>query len=473
MRRAPARRAPGEAPNNSDVFDYEQPTTGGSHVLFSVQFVPPTQADALARARREGTRRVAWLLVLTLVAALWLVPAGVVRVGLALVPLGLALRAPLGALLGVPRPFDPSVFSSPLLGVVSAAAGPLAVIGVVLILVGALLWERAPARRLPSLLAAGVLLVGAPYLLGGLGRGIVPPSAGVTIGVWLVWHLTLFALAAGMVTVAAALLRGTAEPSGWRSPLVSVSALIVPAAALFRGSEPDYRPSWRVAVGVAIAVAATIIGVLVWSPRGGWPDWYTLLWLPPLALVTRPADRRAAIVSIALVAGSAAALLAWGADIEGRLQAARRDLAGLGDVSNAPVSDSLRAWGDSLRHQPVPASPSELYALWRSSPFWAGGRPPPVTLGVWRPDGTPRFALELDALDLSSDRLAALVRGLTPADTAMVIPLRRAPGAHQVLLVRSDSTAVLSVALGPRSALVPRARLGRLLDPTPPRAPIN
>src|SRR5439155_879583 len=313
------------------VFDYEHPTTGGSHVLFSVQFVPPTQADALARARREGTRRVAWLLVLTLVAALWLVPAGVVRVGLALVPLGLALRAPLGALLGVPRPFDPSVFSSPLLGVVSAAAGPLAVIGVVLILVGALLWERAPARRLPSLLAAGVLLVGAPYLLGGLGRGIVPPSAGVTIGVWLVWHLTLFALAAGMVTVAAALVRGTAEPSGWRSPLL----------------------------GAALAVVAAAVGVWVWNARYGWPDWYTLLWLPPLVLVTRPADR-----------------------------------------------------------------------------------------------------------------LAGRLRGRTPPGTAMRIPQRRAPRAHHLLLVRPDSPAVLSVALGPRSALVPRARLGRLLDPTPPRAPL-
>jgi len=54
----------------------------------------------------------------------------------------------------------------------------------------------------------------------------------------------------------------------------------------------------------------------------------------------------------------------------------------------------------------------------------------------------------------------------------MRIPQRRAPRAHHLLLVRPDSPAVLSVALGPRSALVPRARLGRLLDPTPPRAPL-
>jgi signal transduction histidine kinase len=434
--------APGEAPDNSDVFDYEQPTTGGSQVLFSVQVLPPDQAGALARARGTGTRRVAWLLVLTLLAALWLVPAGATRVALALVPLGLALRAPLGALLGVPQPFDPSVFSSPLLGPVSAAAGPLAVIGVVLILAGALLWERGPARRLPSLLAAGVLLVGAPYLLSGLGRGIVPPASGVTIGIWLVWHLTLFVLAAGMVTFSAALLRGRAQAVGWRAPLL----------------------------GAALAVVAAAVGVWVWNARYGWPDWYTLLWLPPLVLVTRSADRRAAIVSIALVAGSAAGLLAWGADIEGRLQAARRDLAGLGDAPDPAAAASLRAWGDSLRRAPIPAKAPELFALWRASPLRATGRP--VTLGVWRRDGTPVLDLELDALDLPADTLAAMVRSLPVSDTVAVVSLPRAPALHHLLLVRLDSATVLSVALGPRSALVPRARLGRLLDPTPPRAPL-
>jgi signal transduction histidine kinase len=435
--------APGEAPDSSDVFDYEQPTTGGSRVLFSVLVVPPDQGDAVARARDVGRRRVAWALVLTLLAGVGLVPAGITRVGMALVPLGLALRAPLGALFGVPRPFDPGVFSSPLLGPVSAAAGPLAVVGIVLVVLGVLLWERGLPRRALSIPGAAILLAGAPYLLGGLGRGIIPPSSGVTTGLWLIWHFTLFALAGGLIVAAAALLRGSLEPTtGWRAPIA----------------------------GGALAVAAAVVGLRVWNARFGWPDWYTVLWLPPLVLVTRPAHRRATVVGIALVAGSAAGLLAWGAEIEGRLQAARRDLAGLGDAPDSSAVSSLRSWGMALRQSPMPGSAAALYALWHDAPLRESGRP--VTLGLWRPDGTPRIGLELDALDLPRDVLGAMVRDLPPADSIVVMQVPRVPATHQLLLVRLDSATVLTAALGPRSALVPRARLGRLLDSTPPRPPL-
>jgi signal transduction histidine kinase len=435
--------APGEAPDDSDVFDYEQPTTGGSQVLFSVQVVPPDQVGALERARGLGTRRVAWALVLTLLAAIGLVPGGVVRSGLALILPALALRAPIGALFGIPQPFDPALFSSPVLGPLSTAAGPLAVAGLVLIVAGALLWEREPPRRILSIVPAALLLIGAPYLVSALGRGIAPPASGVSLGLSLVWHLALFAPAAGLVTLAAALLRGSAASgTGWRLPLL----------------------------GAALAVIAAVIGVLVWNARFGWPDWYTLLWLPPLVLVSLPADRRAAIAGIALVAGGAAGLLTWGAGIEGRLEAARRDLAGLGDVPDAAAEASLREWGATVPREPVPASAPELYALWRAAPLSRSGRP--ATLGLWRSDGTPIFELELDALDLPDDLTASLVRGLTPTDRVTVRSLARAPATHQLLLVRLDSATVLSVALGPRSALVPRARLGRLLDPAPPRAPL-
>src|SRR5690606_13738407 len=119
---------------------------------------------------------------------------------------------------------------------------------------------------------------------------------------------------------------------GWHfAILLSSAALILPSAALFRGRGEDHPPSARIVAGVAIALAATVIGVLVWSPRGGWPDWYTFLWSPALFLVALPAPGWATIVAAAPGAGSAAALVPWGAELPGQIQVAAGDIARLGD----------------------------------------------------------------------------------------------------------------------------------------------
>ena len=267
----------------------------------------------------------AWALILTLVIALWLVPPGVTRISLALVPVLLALRSPLGADLGLATPFTASFFTSNLLGPVSASAGPLALVGVVLLLLGALLWERGPVRRWPGVIVGVILLVGAPYLVSGLSRGIIPPAAGVSMRLWLVWHLTVFVFSAGLMTLGAALLRGAERAEqGW----------------------------WPPVLGAGLALGAAAVGVMVWNARYGWPDWFTLLWLPPLVLVTRPANRRATILGIAIVAGSATAVLTWGAEIESRLRAARRDMAALGDHPEPGSRPRCARW-----ETPFPAPP--------------------------------------------------------------------------------------------------------------------
>src|SRR6185295_17822638 len=113
---------------------------------------------------------------------------------------------------------------------------------------------------------------------------------------------------------------------------------------------------WAPLLGAGLALGAAAVGVMVWNARYGWPDWFTLLWLPPLVLVTRPANRRATIFGVAIVAGSATAMLAWGAEIEGRLRAARADMAVLGDNSDPTAAAALRALGDSLVRLPMPHS---------------------------------------------------------------------------------------------------------------------
>jgi signal transduction histidine kinase len=84
-------------------------------------------------------------------------------------------------------------------------------------------------------------------------------------------------------------------------------------------------------------------------------------------------------------------------------------------------------------------------------------------LGVWNSDGTVVLDVRLDELDLPPELMATLVRELPAADSVAVIPLRREPAVHHVLLARADSGRVLSVALGPPTALVAPSRLGRLL----------
>lgn len=425
--------APHAAPDNSDVFDYEQPTASGSRTLFSVEFVPPEQQEALARADAVGRERVAWALLATLLTALWIVPAGLGRLSLGLLPIALALRAPLGALLGISEWFDPSVFHSEFLGALTGAAGPLALLGIALVLLGALLWERPILNRKAAILVAAVILVGTPYLVARLGRGIVPPATGVPVGLWLIWQVTLFLAAAGTITIAVALVRrrDQREQSRW----APVSAMV-------------------------IALAAGFVGLLTWEPLGNWPSWYLLLWLPALLLLLWPADRRATVAAIAIVAGSGAGLLAWGAEINGRLRAARLDLSSLGEAPDQHLESALHDLGLKLRAQPVPHSVPDLYRLWRGAPLSASGTP--AMLGLWYSDGTPVLELKFDELDLPADLVGALIRGLGK-DSLAVLPLQREPAVHHLLLVRADSGTVLSVGLGPATALIPPSRLGRLL----------
>ncbi len=435
---------PGSGPDSPDVFDYEEPTTAGPRLLFSVQPVPPEQGSARELAYSRGSRAVFLLALLTFAVGLSLASRPVERFILLPLLLWMAVRAPVGAALGLQSLFSPATFFRPLLGPLSASAGALALAGILLTMGGVWLWRRRLPRRWYGVLIGALLLLASPYLISSLGRGITPPARGVSVGLWLAWQLTL---------------------------LVSVSALIVPAAALFRGNGPESQSHWRVVAGVAIAFAAAIIGVLVWAPRGGgWPGWYTFLWTPALLLVTLPASRRATIAGVALVAGSSAALVTWGAEMSGRLQVVQRDIARLGTEPDPLAVPLLEGFGEQVLRSPAPTSASEMYALWHGSPL--GNQGYPAHLALWSSAGTLRDELTLDSLDLSPSLLSTLVGNLAPSDSALVVPLSRLPGIHYVLLVRTGPDQVMSASLGPRTELILPGRVGRLLDPSRHRAPL-
>jgi two-component system nitrogen regulation sensor histidine kinase NtrY len=433
----------GTAPDGLDVFDYEEPTTAGPRLLFSVQPIPPEQGTAKQLAYERGSRAVTWLVLLTIACALSLASRPSDRFALLVAVLWLAVRSPIGPALGVQPLFSPATFFRPMLGPLSTSAGVLALAGTLLTIAGVSLWRRRLPRRGTGILLGLGLLFAAPYLISSLGRGITPPADGVSVGLWLTWQLAI---------------------------LVSASALLVPTAALFRGDGPESRTSDRIGAGVAIAFAAAIVGVVVWSPRGGWPDWYTFLWTPALLLVTLPAPRWAVISGIALVAGSSSALVTWGAELAGKIQVAQRDIARLGGEPDPLAVPLLERFGETVRAAAPPTTASEMYALWQSSGI--GGQGYPAHLALWAARGSQLDELTLDSLDLPPSLLSTLVRNLAPADTQRVVQLSRVPGVHYVLLVRLTPDEVMSAAVGPRSELILPGRIGRLLDPSRLESPL-
>jgi two-component system nitrogen regulation sensor histidine kinase NtrY len=425
---------PGVAPNNRDVFDYSEPTTRGQRLLFSVLPVPPEQGVARELVFERASRMVVWLVLLTMVLAFFLAPRPLERYLILAFGIWLSARAPIGAALGARALFSPATFFRPLLGPLSSSAGVLALTGFLVTLAGVWLWRRRAERRWPGLAAGAALLVASPSLVIALARGITPPARGAAPGLWLSWELTL---------------------------LFAASAPIVLASALFRG--PTQTTSrWRIRAGVAFALLVSVVGVFGWSPEG-WPDWYPFLWVPALLLVALPAPRSATILGIGLVAGSSAALATWGAELAGRMQVAQRDVARLGGEPDPLAVPLLEGFADVIRKGAAPSTASEMYALWGESQL--GDQAYPAHLGLWTRDGNLKEELPLDSLDLPLPLLSSMVRGLPASQFERVIALRRTPGVHYVLLVRTGASAVMTVAVGPRSRLVPPGRLGRLLDP--------
>ncbi|HXE57993.1 MAG TPA: ATP-binding protein [Gemmatimonadales bacterium] len=424
------------APDRPDVFDYGD--AAGSRTLFSVQPLPPEQGEARALALRRGSGAVAWATVLLVVAGLVAAGRPVERYALLLVLLYTAIRSPIGHALGLGSFFSPATFYRPVLGPLSSSVGVLVLTGALATLAAVSLWRLRPPRHWAGVLAGAGLLFTAPYLVREVGRGITPPADGVPTGLWLTWQLAL---------------------------ALTVAAVIVLAAALFRGRSPAPERVWPGWVGAGIALAATVIGLFIWSPRGGWPNWYTFLWTPALVLVTLPTRRRFAVIGIALVTGSAAALVTWGAVLEGRRDVAARDVARLGNEPDPLAVALLERFGAQIADARPPTTPTELYALWRRSAI--GAEDYPARLAVWGTDARPRVELSLDSLDLPTPLVSALVAGLDSTRERSVATLQRVPGIHYLLLRRLGPGAVLTAAVGPRSELVAPDRLSRLLEGEP------
>ncbi len=425
---------PGAGPRDSSVFEickpHEPSTPCESADLFSVLTIPPSQGDA----KLAALARTAWLARITLgvMLALLLVAApGAWRSGVLLVAAWTLLRAPVGPA----ALFSPATFYRPV-PIIGASAGALLVGGVLLLVAAGWLWRRGIERRWWGIVAALLLMVAAPYVVRYFGRGIAPPASGVSLGLWLSWQAALAVTAMALILLAAALVRGAAEPQ---------------------------RVSWVIPAACAWGALAAIGGLWLWDPHGAWPEWYTFLWLPALFGVILPAPRRWALAGMAIVAGTAAALLAWGAAVEGRLSLASRDALRLGQEGDAVAVALLERFGQRINalSSPPPTSAGDLYALWVSSPLAAEDYPAMLALWGAGPDARPLAELRLAQLDLSLADLAALAR--SAVDEPCIERLERIPSIHYVLVVPLRNRTVLTVGVGPRTRLLAPERVARFL----------
>jgi len=428
---------PGVAPHTGEVFDYCPIDCAHGDTLFSVRPVPPAQGDAKLAALRGAMQDTAIALVAALLLACLAAPPGRWRWFVALVAAWCAARAPIGSSLHMADLFSPAAFYRPVLGAFSASAGGLMVLGVVVLCAASALWRRGLVRRWWHVAGAAALVVTAPYLVRYLGRGIAPPAGGVGFALWMSWEAAVATAAMALVLAAAALVRGPNEPD---------------------------RVPWTLPAACAWAAVAALAGLWLWSPYGAWPDWYTFVWLPALAGVIVPAPRRWAVLGIATVAGTAAALVTWGAVVEGRLGLAERDAQGLGRAPDPRVVSLLERLGTAPPALP-PRTAGELYTWWLASPLASDDYP--ASLAAWTRAGEPQAEIRLAKVDLPTSLVAALVRSPETGRGPRVERLERSPGVHHVLVLPLADGEVLTVGVGPRTRLIPAARVARFLQGGP------
>jgi nitrogen-specific signal transduction histidine kinase len=412
--------APGTAPDGSDVFDYdyEDPSSPtGRRLLFSVRLVPPEQDAALGAAMARARAGV-----IVLGAAIFLLAFGAAptpgRLALAALAPWLIYRTAEGR------------------GAEAAMPAVLAA-GAALVMLAAVFARRVRRRRA---VAGGLLLVAAPAVLALLHRALPAPGAIAGGGPWLAWHLALALAAAAALLLGTELARPSGEGPSGRWP---AAAMLLAALALWL-SAAGWQP------GVPVHPAAL------------------LTWFAALLALTLPSPRFGRILAIALTAGAGAGILTWSSLQAARLSLAAADVDGLGVSREARPALALGPALEAMARPPEPGTATELFVRWQAVTLADSGYP--AQLALHEADGTGRVTLALDSLDLPAEVVVSFAASVAEGSPT-VSRLVRSPGVVDVGGIRLGSGRTLVVALGPRSELVPRTRLGGLLVPPAPPLP--
>ncbi|HEY6099150.1 MAG TPA: hypothetical protein VIW03_06955, partial [Anaeromyxobacter sp.] len=144
-----------------------------------------------------------------------------------------------------------------------------------------------------------------------------------------------------------------------------------------------------------------------------------------------------------------------------------RDAQRLGHEGDAVAVALLERLSQHLvdSSQPPPQTAGDLYALWVESPLV--GEDYPAMLDLWSTgqEREPLAELQLAQLDLLPGLLSAFAR--SAVDGPCIERLEGIPGVHYILVAPLRNGTVLTVAVGPRTRLLPPNRVARFLRGDP------
>jgi signal transduction histidine kinase/HAMP domain-containing protein len=424
------------APAGSDVFDYCLPSCqiGPDGVvpdtLFSVQAVAPSQGSRKLEILAEGSRAVGVLLTVAvlLVAvvggalARWIAVAGLV---------GVLLFTPAGELLALGPLFSSATFYLEALGPFSSSAGALLFLAVAATIVAVQVDRRGFPRTPVGTVLAVALAIAAPWILTGLAAGISPPSTVIGLNVWVGWHLALAMAGIALLLWGGVLLGRGRSSSLWMNRLAGVGAC-----------------------------ALAVVGLALWRPWSGWPVWFGFVWVPLVWLVMQPTQLGRRLVWIAVLAGSASAMLTWGAVVRSRLLLAERDAARL--AGGDPVAIGfVDRFASALMDQPPPRTEAQLYSRWQHSLLAADDYP--GVLSVWNPDGIRSATLELAQLALDAEDVEVAALAARATGQPVLRSVQTARGVHYVAASPFPDSSVVTVGVAPRSQLIDPVLVARFL----------
>ncbi|AMW04608.1 hypothetical protein GEMMAAP_06615 [Gemmatimonas phototrophica] len=405
----------------------------GAKTLARVHATTYTEGETrLALQQRARTRSSLALAValLSFLVVTWRRPAGTMQRVVATMAVLLAVAmAPLSGLSNVSSLFDPRSYFAPM-------AGPLSSTIVALLVTSALALSvllfalRATLQRPSRPVAIGLVVAaaaGGPFLLRDLARGITLPPTGAGFPLWVAWQL---ALALVGVTV-----------------LLAAAAAGQNALASRRGVPP--------AVSILIALASGVLAPMLWDAPGAWPSWYPLLWVAAIGSLALTRRGLAQVAAAAIVAGTGAATLTWGATVRARTALAQHDIQRIGE-SDLDAQRLLERFAISLRDEVRPVQSSEvLLRRYAASELARAGYA--ARLARWSPASLddPVSVLELTpVLDTLSAQsyLAILAR-----ENGAVEIRETRDGLRRMLLaaVPAPDGTVTTIALPPRTSLEP------------------
>jgi signal transduction histidine kinase len=387
-----------------------------------------TQLALLQRARARTTLTLGLALLCMLMSA-WRRPARTgQRVAAAAAALLTIAVAPLTALSNVSSLFDPASYFAAMGGPLTSNVASLLLTAALTLAV--LLLVLRSSRRTPSRgVAALVLLImasGGPFLLRDLARGITLPAAGAGFGLWAAWQLAL--------------------------ALAGVAILLAGAAAgqVALGS----RRGLPSTVAPLVAVLTAVFAPVLWDAPGGWPSWYPALWVVAIGSLALTRRGLAQVAAAAIVAGSGAATLTWGATVRARMALAQYDLERISAVDENAYR-LLERFATSMREEKRPVrSPDALLRRYAASELALAGYP--ARLARWLPGiDTPVSDLSLAPVN---DTIGAQAIIADMARESGVVEIRAVGDGPTTLLVAAvpaPDSIVTTIAVPPRTRLLP------------------